>query len=842
MSQDYRQKIKQARAQRSRMYGTARRAIGLLLLAGLAALVLVALNWRKLLSAEQKLRYGMVFEATEDLGDKALSNPDDKELLGRYLDALIEEGNLGRAFYLADLYGAKGSDNNALLEQLRSAVLQSRKDSLEQKVYDLKADPAWEATADTPCRQVLRYLLGYRHALSGDWASARNEFAAIDPKKLPPALRPYRDYYLARAYRLAGTDEEKTQVESLLKLLIEGKDGADDGLKAKARFNYIAWLLSAEAGKGDERPALQQLEQLNKLDSSQSPAALWALQKAQIEFARYYKDKGDLAGAFSMAAGALSLNPQDPAAEEAGTLAGELLAAALKGQADGALDGSKHLSWTVPALFGPSLAQCTADKQQLGRFAGVLRELQKAGLAKDNGAQVALGLAQCYRRLGDGSRLKNLMTQVNLGGISDSDLGGIYWEYAELMQEQEQWNEALAYYKSCGKLAGEHQAEALYQCYHVLKEVQEPLNIEAAMGYLEQVVDKHQFEPGYAKTVEEYLPLLIHLGRGSEARQLASHVLAKIDDGKTGDFDQRRVLRLRDVCSFWLDYMAHSPDTEGRAARVQTWNYYELARDENLKPSAGAEWLSISGEAAAKALQGSEYLAGIGLADEAEEATGASDPAMSGGLLAYLRLRAMAETAVTANLQDAATEVLESGTIQERAVLDYVLSLAYPQPFGEEVQAAASATGVDPALIYAIMKKESAFRQDNESWVGAEGLMQLMPGTTRFLIDARGLPADYFARRTEPKVNIRLGAEYIKSLAEQLGVDSNSDSGVRAILHSYNGGPANYQKWKGLYPNADPVLFTSVVPNEQNETYVMLVYKYYKIYKWLESASTNSSA
>ncbi|MCC7478082.1 transglycosylase SLT domain-containing protein [bacterium] len=837
MNSDYRERMKAARAGRNRMYAAARRVIAILLLLGLAAVLLLALNWRKLLSAQQKLRYGMVFEASRDMGRQALSRPDDSDLLGRYLDALVKEGNLGRAFYLADLYGAKGSDDNALLAQLRSAVLKSRAESLEQKVYDLRSDPVWEATADTPCQQVLRYLLGYRHALSGDWASARNEFAAIDPRKLAPALRPFRDYYLARAYRLAGTDEEKAQVEGLLTALIEGKDGADAGLQAKARYNYIAWLLSSDAAKSDERPALQQLDLLlaqQKRDAGLK-AVDWALLRSLNAFADYFKGKSDQQESFRHAAAALTIDPADPGAEESGTLALDALAAALKGQVDGALDSGKRLNWELHAGFGPALAQCTQDKELLARFAGALRELHKAGLAKDNDAQVALGLAQCYRRLGDSARLKNLMTQVNLGGIDDSELGAVYWEYAELMQGKEQWNEALAYYKSCGKLAGEHQAEALYQCYHVLKEVQEPLNIDAAIGYLQQVVQQHSFRPGYAKAVEEYIPLLIHLGRGSEARQLAGSVLEKIETGKTGELDEDTALRLGDVCNFWNEYLSGASDSRGRAARMQNWNYYELARKEGLQPQAGSQWLSLSSGSGSMAQQGCEYLAGLGLADEALEATGGTDPAMSGGLLPYLRLRFMADTASTANLQDAATEVLESWMIQERAVLDYVLSQAYPQPFGEEVQAAASATGVDPALIYAIMKKESAFRQDNESWVGAEGLMQVMPGTVRFLIDARGLPADYFARRLEPQVNIRLGAEYIQSLAQQLGVDPDSDSGVRAILHCYNGGPANYQKWKGLYPNADPVLFTSVLPNEQNETYVLLVYKYYKIYKWLES-------
>jgi soluble lytic murein transglycosylase-like protein len=80
------------------------------------------------------------------------------------------------------------------------------------------------------------------------------------------------------------------------------------------------------------------------------------------------------------------------------------------------------------------------------------------------------------------------------------------------------------------------------------------------------------------------------------------------------------------------------------------------------------------------------------------------------------------------------------------------------------------------------------------------------------------------------------GAAYLASLYQDLGLKpgSGDDSAVRQVLHCYNGGPANYDHWRALYPNASGALLTELIPNEENETFAKKVWKYYKIYSWLE--------
>jgi soluble lytic murein transglycosylase-like protein len=90
------------------------------------------------------------------------------------------------------------------------------------------------------------------------------------------------------------------------------------------------------------------------------------------------------------------------------------------------------------------------------------------------------------------------------------------------------------------------------------------------------------------------------------------------------------------------------------------------------------------------------------------------------------------------------------------------------------IAAAATAQKLDPALIRAIIRQESAFRPCAVSPKGAMGLMQLMPQTAeQFHL------ADPF-NATE---NVSAGAQYLKRLMERFKGD------LKLSLAAYNAGP-----------------------------------------------------
>jgi soluble lytic murein transglycosylase len=441
--------------------------------------------------------------------------------------------------------------------------------------------------------------------------------------------------------------------------------------------------------------------------------------------------------------------------------------------------------------------------------------------------ELRAALAMCYSKQGKLPELRKLLTEANLGGFSDAATAALLFELAQAEEDQQQWNDALAHYVSCGKLGGARGAAAWLGAYRILKHVQDPLDVDTAIDYLGRAAQAPPENPVLGKAVEELLPLLIFRGQSDRARQLAEHVLALKFKGGAEWEQEAQLEQLQEVAHTWLGYIDERAGDKAGAAQqrgaipCRFWNYYELVNNNPPHPDPKATPEVLATEESA-----GEYLAGLGL-DSAAAEFYAAEGHPDNQLLLYFQLRDELVDRPLATTQWDATKLLEDGRLREAPLLDYVLEQAYPQPFAEAVEPAATQFKVPAALMYAIMKKESAFKPDNVSWAGAVGLMQVMPDTASFVNNSYGLGLD-LTQLKQPRTNARLGAANLRMLFDQLGA-----SNVRGVITAHNKGPGNYQKWQGLYPS-DPMLFTELIPNEENESFSKLVWKYYELYKWRE--------
>jgi len=109
---------------------------------------------------------------------------------------------------------------------------------------------------------------------------------------------------------------------------------------------------------------------------------------------------------------------------------------------------------------------------------------------------------------------------------------------------------------------------------------------------------------------------------------------------------------------------------------------------------------------------------------------------------------------------------------------------------------------LQPALVKAVIAAESNFDPGAVSVKGAQGLMQLMPGTAKLLGVVDPL---------QPEENVRGGVEYLRALFDRYG-------DLERVLAAYNAGPTSVDRYGG------------VPPYPETQDYVQRVLTYYRHY------------
>ncbi|WP_282602335.1 lytic transglycosylase domain-containing protein [Paracoccus sp. PARArs4] len=137
--------------------------------------------------------------------------------------------------------------------------------------------------------------------------------------------------------------------------------------------------------------------------------------------------------------------------------------------------------------------------------------------------------------------------------------------------------------------------------------------------------------------------------------------------------------------------------------------------------------------------------------------------------------------------------------------------------------------GPPPELVMAIARQESEFNHTAASHVGAQGLMQLMPGTAEQMAAQTGLPYDLPRLSRDAAYNARLGSAYLTGLSDRFGPS------VALIASGYNAGPGRPIRWLDqfgdLRDDADPVDWVELIPFDETRNYVMRVAEALPVYR-----------
>jgi soluble lytic murein transglycosylase len=154
---------------------------------------------------------------------------------------------------------------------------------------------------------------------------------------------------------------------------------------------------------------------------------------------------------------------------------------------------------------------------------------------------------------------------------------------------------------------------------------------------------------------------------------------------------------------------------------------------------------------------------------------------------------------------------------------------AYPLGHFEVVRQVAVQRGIDPYLVLALIREESAFAPQAVSRTGARGLMQLMPQTADLTVREHrlGLEPVLPGALETPAVNIQIGTNHLADLLQDFG------GNLILTVASYNAGKQPVQRWMQRFGFADEVEFVEDIPFTETRNYVKRVLGSYERYKTL---------
>jgi soluble lytic murein transglycosylase len=162
----------------------------------------------------------------------------------------------------------------------------------------------------------------------------------------------------------------------------------------------------------------------------------------------------------------------------------------------------------------------------------------------------------------------------------------------------------------------------------------------------------------------------------------------------------------------------------------------------------------------------------------------------------------------------------------------HLWAINYPAAFRKEIALFSARNGLDPSLVYSLIRAESGFSPRAQSPVGALGLMQLMPATARAVEKDATDPQRLF----QPELNIRVGTRHLKDLIDRYR------GNLVSTIASYNAGAGTVDRWLKEFGTMEESEFIENIPYAETRDYVKKVLAGREIYRRLYAPETSTTA
>ncbi len=154
-----------------------------------------------------------------------------------------------------------------------------------------------------------------------------------------------------------------------------------------------------------------------------------------------------------------------------------------------------------------------------------------------------------------------------------------------------------------------------------------------------------------------------------------------------------------------------------------------------------------------------------------------------------------------------------------------LLDIIYPRRYLATVRRVSDSARLDPAMVLAVIHKESKFEERCLSWAGARGLMQVMPRTGRLLAGNKKFPKE---KLFDPLTSIQFGTKFLAGMLREF-----RGSQMHALA-AYNAGPGRVHGWlRDRNSRQDEDYFLEEIFVPETKRYIQVVMENYYIYRLL---------